>query len=191
MASCTAILIIDAHLWTQASCTDRRKTMWNKNVVNSENFNRILKSIKQNQRKAAGFPRAPAQLAGARGKIYLEIIFFFMPGLFSIEFFTSWIPKIDFAHFSIFCILARGVKKIVASLLAYRSWFLFDQIIGLGCLENDTRGFLIMIVISMPNLRKTPQNHISASNRKFHPKGAKRQGQKESASHHYSKFILK
>ena len=140
---------------------------------------------------ATVFPRASAQLAGASGKNLFKNNLFFMPGLFSIEFLTFWIPKIDSANFSIFCIFARGVKKIITSLLAYRSWFLFDQIISLGFLENDTWGFIIMIIIYMPYLRKTFQNHISASNRKFYPKVAKRQRQKESASHHYLKFIWK
>ena len=72
-----------------------------------------------------------------------------MPGLFLIEFLTSWIPKIDFAIFSVFCIFARGVKKIITSLLAYESSFLFHQMIELACLENDTSGFLMKFDISI------------------------------------------
>ena len=163
--------------------------MWNKNVINSKIFYRTLKLIKKNQGKAAGFPRAPAQLAGARGKIYFKIIFFFHAWAIFNWILTSWIQKIDFSNFSIFCIFARGVKKIVTSLLAYRSWFLFDQIIGLGCLENEPRGFLVIFSISILNFRKILQNYISASKRKIYPKGATRQRQKESASNHYSNLF--
>ena len=90
-------------------------------------------------------------------------------------FLSSWLRKIDFAKFSRFCIFTRGVKKIIASLLAYESSFLLDQMIGLGCLVKSTQGFLIIFTISISNLRKTLPNHISASNRKFYPKGVIRQ----------------
>ena len=57
--------------------------------------------------------------------------------------------------FQIFAFSRRGVKKIVASVLAYESSFLFDQMIELACLENETLGVSILLDIFMRNSRKT------------------------------------
>ena len=65
--------------------------------------------IKHNQGKAAGFPRAPAQLAGARGKIYLKIIFFFhawaiFNWIFELLDSKNWFCKFfNFLHFCAGC----------------------------------------------------------------------------------------
>ena len=45
------------------------------------------------------------------------------------------------------------------------------------------------LIISMSNVRKRASEHISASNGKFHPKGATSQRPKESASHHYQNLF--
>ena len=103
--------------------------------------------------------------------------------------FICRLKKSHFSNFSIFAFSRRGVKKIVSSLLVYESSFLFDQMIELACLENETLGFSILLDISMRNSWKTTENYISASNRKFCPKGATRQRRKESASHHYQNYF--
>ena len=67
------------------------------------------------------------------------------------EFSPADCKNLIFQNFQIFAFSRPGVKKIVASLLAYEFSFLFDQMIELTCLENDTLGFSILFDISIGN----------------------------------------
>ena len=102
---------------------------------------------------------------------------------------TCQFRKLKFLNFLMFYIFGRGAKKIIPNLLIYESSLLFDQMIGLSYLENELLGFSISLAIFTSNLKKRPPKHISASNRKFHPKGGIRQRRKESASHHYENYL--
>ena len=88
-------------------------------------------------------------------KIYLEIIFFSCLGYFQLNFSPPGFQKLIFCTFFNFLHFGAECKKNYPKHFGIHILILFDQIIGLGCLENDTRGFLIIFDISIPNLQKT------------------------------------
>ena len=120
------------------------------------------------QRQTENFARRALQDRGRRRvlrtiiKIYLKIMVFLNILIDFHWILTCRSRKFKFSNFSIFCIFGRGAKKFVASLLAYESSFLFDQMIELACLENETLGFSILLAISMWNSRKTTWNFPDA-----------------------------
>ena len=93
----------------------------------------------------------------------------------NLQIFQKW-------HF--FAIWSPDAPWSVRSLSANENSIIFDQKIGRSNLERLLSGFFIKLIISRPNVWKTASKYISASNGKFHPKGATSQRPKESASHH-------
>ena len=98
----------------------------------------------------------------------------------NLQIFQKW-------HF--FAIWSPDAPWSVRSLSANENSILFNQKIGRSNLERLISGFFIKLIISRPNVWKTASKYISASNGKFHPKGATSQRPKESASHHYQNLF--
>ena len=122
-------------------------------------------------------------------KIYLQIMVF-LTNLINFHWiFTCRLQKSDFSNFSNFCIFAARCKKNYCK--PFGLWiFIFIRSKDRASLPRKWFAMIsIVLNISIWVLWKTNRNYISASNRKFCPKGAIRQRRKESASHHFATLL--